>query len=118
MLQGRAILILEDEPLLALDLEMIIQDLGGRVIGPASTIAEGVYAAESEAVDAAILDINIRGERSDPVADILKTRAIPFGFATGYGSRGVAEDGRKVLTKPYTPESVKTLLQKILGLTP
>ncbi|MFW6027592.1 MAG: response regulator, partial [bacterium] len=66
-----------------------------------------------EQLDAAVLDVNLNGKRSDPVAEVLKERGIPFIFATGYGNaeRGA---GVPVLDKPYTEEKLAHALNRVL----
>jgi CheY-like chemotaxis protein len=115
-LQGRRILCLEDEPIVAMTLEDMLIDLGAEVVGPVGSIPEALALAEGESLDAALLDINIRGERSYAVAEALKARGIPMVFATGYGESGW--DGAPdapILDKPYTQRGVALSLGKVLG---
>ena len=85
-LSGKAIMVVEDEYLIALNIEMVIVDLGASVLGPFSQIDDALSALQGNTglPDAAILDINIRGRHVFPVADRLQERNIPFVFATGY----------------------------------
>lgn len=85
-LEGKRILVLEDEPLVAMLLEEMLLDFGCEVIGPAYSIAQAVPLALEQPLDAAVLDINVNGEMSHSVAAILHSRGVPFVFATGYGS--------------------------------
>jgi len=84
--RGRRVLIVEDEYFLAQDLADRFQELGVEVLGPAGTVAEALRLADSPGIDAAVLDVNLRGERVYPVADLLRQRRVPFVFASGYGS--------------------------------
>jgi CheY-like chemotaxis protein len=84
-LQGRQVLIVEDEYFLAQNLADCFRDLGVDVLGPAGSVAEALRLLEHAAVEAAVLDVNLRGERVYPVADVLRRRSIPFVFASGYG---------------------------------
>jgi len=85
ILSGKAIMIVEDEYLIALNIEMAMVELGASVIGPFSQIDDALVALKGSGLpDAAILDINIRGRHVFPVADRLQERQIPFVFATGY----------------------------------
>lgn len=85
ILSGKAIMIVEDEYLIALNVEMAMGELGAKVIGPFSLIDDALEALKgADLPDAAILDINIRGRHVFPVAERLLERQIPFVFATGY----------------------------------
>ena len=81
------------------------------IVGPAATVAAALALIEKEAIDAALLDINLYGESSAAVAAKLAARCIPVVFATGYG-KGDGKDsmGRYVLGKPYTQDKLATQL--------
>jgi DNA-binding response OmpR family regulator len=115
MLAGRKVLVVEDEPLVAMMVEDMLTDLGYAVIGPAMQLADGIRLAQSEEFDAAVLDINLNGARSFPVADVLQARGIPFLFATGYGG-GEALEGRHepVIHKPYQMERLAEMLTALM----
>src|SRR5262245_16301848 len=108
---GARILVVEDEPIVAMCLEDMLDELGHATIGPASRVADGLALAESAAPDAAILDINLSGERSDAIAHALNARGVPLVFATGYGA---PPDGfgpeTPLLEKPYRLEQLRTAL--------
>jgi len=116
MLAGKRILVLEDEPLIAMMVEDLLIDLGCIVVGPAMHLEEGFELAAREALDAAVLDVNINGGRSYPVADLLAQRGIPRLFATGYG-HGEELHGRTepVLQKPYQGERLAAALAAIMA---
>ena len=107
------ILIVEDEPLIAMMLEDFVDLLGKSVAGTADSVATAMKAIEEGGVEAAILDLNLRGgEKSTPVAAALSERGIPFVFATG-GSDDSVDAGfrdRPCLQKPFTMESVEKVL--------
>jgi DNA-binding response OmpR family regulator len=113
-LQGLRILIVEDEALIASFVEDFLIDLGCEVIGLATRMDDAVRLAREAAIDGAVLDVNIAGEKVYPVADILTERGLPFVFMTGYGAAGLRESdrGRPVLQKPYRLE----LLVEIMAL--
>jgi DNA-binding response OmpR family regulator len=75
---GPAVLVVEDEILIAMDLEETLRRLGCRVIGPAPTVGAALDLITRESPDAAIIDFNLGGERAEPVADLLCARGIPF----------------------------------------
>jgi DNA-binding response OmpR family regulator len=80
------VLIVEDEPIVGMMLEEALQDLGCEVVAIAYHFDTAMSYAENADLDVAMLDINLRGERSYPVADVLTERGIPLLFVTGYGS--------------------------------
>ena len=101
--KSRRILIVEDEMLIALNLEDMLVQLGHTVVAMAARIPEALKLATESDIDLAILDLNLFGISSFPVADVLRGRGIPFMFATGYGTNGLNESYRNeiVLGKPY-----------------
>ena len=117
MLGGKRILLVEDEALVAMLLEDIVIELGGIVVGPEAQLDLAIASAETSVIDAAILDINLHGNRSYGVADALRLRGVPFAFATGYGESGVdpAHRGVPVLIKPYTGQDVARALEQLLA---
>ena len=113
-LAGRRILIVEDEVIIGMMATDMLEDLGATVLGPAMNIDQGVSLAESEAADAALVDINLDGTRSDAIVDVLERRGVPVIFTTGYGKADAGADGRMVLEKPYTTDSLARALEKAL----
>ncbi|CAL8480620.1 response regulator [Caballeronia sp. S22] len=96
ILDGRRILVVEDDYLVALALSTVLEEAGAHVVGPVASAEEAVALLEEgrERVDAAVLDVDLNGETSYPVADALASRDIRFVFATGYGIDAVAEGYR------------------------
>ncbi|QDZ02116.2 response regulator [Nitratireductor mangrovi] len=115
VLAGKSILIVEDEALLALGLEQDLQDAGYQTVGPYRTLADARRAASEETIDAGILDINLNGELSYPVAEQLLRRGIPFLFVSGYGGESIPEDFRHFprLAKPYDPADLMRRLKEL-----
>jgi DNA-binding NtrC family response regulator len=111
------LMIVEDEYLIRLLLEDMVVELGCEVGAVAANLTEGKAAAQKAEVDLAILDVNIDGEQVFPVAEILKSRGIPFIFITGYGTRGLPENYRQTptLQKPFQMEDLKATLTRTLG---
>jgi CheY-like chemotaxis protein len=103
------ILIVEDEVLVAMHVEDLVIAMGHEIVGPATRLGEALKLARQTAIDFAILDVNLAGESSAPVAEILRERGIPFVFATGYGSEGaaLAQCQEPTLRKPYAAHELK-----------
>jgi two-component SAPR family response regulator len=87
LLAGRRVLVVEDEYFLAEDLAKALKQLGAQVVGPVGDPEEGLDLLAREDIDAAIVDINLRGEMVFQIADQLRSRGIPFAFSTGYEKR-------------------------------
>ena len=84
-LYGRRVLVVEDEMIVAWLLEDMLADFGCTIVGPAARIDQALAMIKAEALDAAVLDVNLNGQQSYPLADALVTRGVPFVFSTGYG---------------------------------
>ena len=97
------ILLVEDEMLVAMLLEDMLAEAGHTIIGPLARIDQAVEAARGQAIDLAILDVNVGGDEVYPVAEALAAREIPFAFATAYGAHGLREpwQDRPTLQKPF-----------------
>ena len=118
-LQGRRVLVVEDESLVAMLLETILQDMGCTPVGPASNIDEGEALARDEAsLDAALLDVNVAGRQVFPVAAALKARGVPFVFSTGYGEGGLPDEwrGNPTIQKPFTEAAIRDALMKAMNI--
>jgi CheY-like chemotaxis protein len=113
----RRVLLVEDEVMIAMMLEDMLVDLGHEVVGIAPNLPAALSLADSERFDVAILDINLAGERSFPVAQLLKERGLPFLFATGYGTRGLEDPFREVLTldKPFQIADLARAVDQVLA---
>ena len=96
-------------------LEDMLADLGCEMVGPAARVNQAL-AMVDEAIDLAVLDVNLNGEKSFPVADALVARGVPFVFSTGYGKEGIP-DGYKafpMIQKPYGPTDLGKALEGLL----
>ncbi len=111
------ILIVEDEPFIALTLEDMLDELGFELVGTVSQVTEALEMAGREQVDCALLDVNLGSEKIDPVADLLSQRGCPFIFTTGYGRSGIpaAHSDRPVLQKPFRMDDLSNVLKSTLG---
>lgn len=108
-LTGRRILVVEDDILIAMLIEEILQDLGCVIVGPVATLDAALRLAGDAALDAAMLDVTIRGGHVYPVAERLRARGIPFILASGYGDWALPEAFRDMprLTKPFTARDIE-----------
>ncbi|WP_245974375.1 response regulator [Bosea caraganae] len=105
-------LIVEDEPIIAMMLEEHLLDAGCEVVATAQNLASGLALAETVDLDVAILDLSLGSKSSFAVADVLASRGIPFMFASGFGTNSLPEEhrARMVLNKPFHyPELLKSL---------
>jgi CheY-like chemotaxis protein len=111
-LAGKRILVVEDEALVAMLIETLLEDYGCCVVGPCSTVAKALEAALNETFDLALLDVNLRGEKVYPVAEVLTERHIPFLFLSGYGEEAIppGRSGWKVCTKPFKGNDLVRML--------
>ena len=107
------VLIVEDEAMVAFDIENGVLDLGWQPVGPVSRVKDAIELAQSEQLDAAMLDVNVAGELIWPVANALQARGIPFMFLTGYDQTdllGAKFAGVPVIGKPFTiPQALAVL---------
>lgn len=112
----RRILLVEDEPMIAFALEDMVLELGFEVVGPAFRLSEALDLAGSEQFDVAVLDVNLNEQRSFPIADLLRSRGIPFLFATGYAEVGVGwTEETIVIAKPYSRIQLSRALDQLLA---
>jgi DNA-binding response OmpR family regulator len=113
------LLIVEDEALVAMLLEDMLADLGCVVVDVAGSVSRGLALVDDAAsrLDAAILDVNLGGEKVYPVAKRLTARGVPFIFSTGYGVSGIAPDyaGVPALAKPFGSRALEATLISVLS---
>lgn len=115
-LRGRRILVVEDEPLLAMEIEGLLERLGCEMIGPAGTLAEAARLIDHGDFDAALLDANLAGAPVDALAAALTRRGIGFAFASGYGPESLPSgfgDAPHV-TKPVNADDLAGVLARLL----
>lgn len=114
-LTGRRILVVEDEFLMANVLRLALTRYGAEILGPAATLERALALVEAvDRIDGAILDINLRGAMTYPLADALMRRKVPFVFATGYDEEVVPDSYRHVprCEKPVRPDEVARILSR------
>jgi PAS domain S-box-containing protein len=102
-IEGKRILVVDDEPLIAMDIATSLDDDGCVVVGPASTVEKALTLIDTAAIDAALLDANLAGDPVDVLAAALTRRKIPFAFVTGYGREGLPKAFQKaaLIKKPF-----------------
>ena len=118
-LEGRKVLVVEDESLVAMLLETMLEDMGCTVFGTAARIVDALEMIAGEVrPDAALLDVNVAGQTVYPVAEALDRQGVPLVFSTGYGQGGLAEgwEGRPTVQKPYTEAMIRDALMRVLGV--
>jgi CheY-like chemotaxis protein len=116
LLAGRRVLVVEDEMMVVMLIEDMLADLGCESVTAAATVDQALALIDTQAFDAAMLDMNLNGNKSHDVADALATRGVPFVFSTGYSGRDM-RDGhrdRPVLKKPFPYEQLVEKLTSIL----
>jgi len=113
MSPGRSILIVEDEPLIAMMLEDFLESLGHRVAATCDTVDGALDKAEAGGFDLAILDVNLKGENVWPVATRLREKKVPFVIATGghVDPPPPEFNDAPVIEKPYTVDRVTPAIE-------
>lgn len=109
------VLIIEDESIVAMMIEDLIVDMGHEVVGTAGRLEQAQKLATELALDFAIVDVNLNGQLTYPVAETLKARGVPFVFATGYGAQGLKDEWKQspVLQKPFQPEDLTRAINAV-----
>ena len=110
----RRVLVVEDEVLVGMLIEEMLQALGCELVALATHLDEALSLAHTARFDFAVLDINLNGKQSFPVADVIRTRGLPFVFATGYGSRILSEPytDTPILQKPFSLDELRRTLER------
>ncbi|WP_375263814.1 response regulator [Palleronia sp.] len=112
----RTILIVEDEWLIAADLADTVEGIGYHALGPAHSVSAALDLLGGAQVDAALLDVNLRGETSYPVADAMAEKGLPFAFLSGYTSDQLRPGFQDcpLLSKPLNPGALRDRLSLML----
>ena len=114
------VLLVEDEAIVAILMEDLLDELGCKVVATAADLDGAIAAARTGQFDLAFLDVNLRGVPVYPVAEVLRARAIPFAFVTGYGSTGVDAAGVEapILQKPFQSGDLAAVLRRLQAQLP
>lgn len=117
---GKQVLLVEDEAAISMLLEEFLEELGCEVLGLASRLDDALAKARTLPLHMAVLDVNLAGRLSYPVAEVLRGRDVPFVFATGYGAAALPEAlrGVPVLSKPFRKQQLANALQAAMDDRP
>ena len=110
------ILLLEDDLLLAMDMEDFLGDRGYDVIGPYGRVGQALEAAENMGLNGAVVDLNLHGEMSFPVIELLRARNVPVIVCSGYAELPELKQkltGLPLLPKPWNPQRLERLLNDV-----
>jgi CheY-like chemotaxis protein len=115
-LSGRRVLVVEDEVMVSWVLEDMLAELGCEVVGPAARIDQALAIVDMETIDLAILDVNLNGKKSFPVADALVAKGVPFVFSTGYNRDGIPDTYKvyPMMQKPYALVNLSGALEGLI----
>ena len=115
---GLRVLVVEDEYLVADDISETLEELGYQVAGPAATVGEAIALIEEGPLDGALLDANLDGLSSAPIAELLTHRQIPYMVVTGYGTlsldSAILQNAPRV-TKPYVTGEIASKLSELIA---
>ncbi len=116
LLAGRRLLVIEDEPLVALDIVAGLEDAGAEVLGPAGTERDALRLIDTEMADAALLDANLHGRPVDQVAAALVRRRIPFVFVSGHSRDGLPAGFAEapLMGKPFSHRKLVEIVADLL----
>ena len=114
---GRRVLVVEDEMIVSWALEDMLAELGCEVVGPAARVSQALAIVAAETFDLAVLDVNLNGQKSFPIADALVARGVPFVFSTGYNTDGIPDvyKHHPMMQKPYGLEDLSRALASLIS---
>ncbi|MFZ3583442.1 response regulator [Loktanella sp. DJP18] len=116
-LEGKRVLVVEDEMLVCMDIEDMLAEFGCIVVGPAPSVDRAMKVIAMEQFDVAMLDLNLAGKPSYPIADHLAENNIPFMLASGYADVRPDHADRPRLQKPFMKSELRDkLLETIQGV--
>jgi CheY-like chemotaxis protein len=115
LLSGRRILVVEDEMLVLIMIEDMLADLGCKSVTSAATVDRALASINSQVFDVALLDMNLNGDDSHPVAEALSARGVPFVYSTGNTGQNLRDgySDRPVLKKPFKDEELTAILTRL-----
>ena len=115
-LVGRRILVVEDEPLISMEVELVLTETGAIVVGPAASVAKALKLVEAEEIDCGVLDYMVEDGTSVPIGEALRARGVPFLLATGYNVDAISQTlpGVPRIDKPYAHAQLFEMLAALL----
>jgi CheY-like chemotaxis protein len=116
LLEGKIVLVVEDETIVSFLIEDMLGELGCDTVWQAGSVPEALQLLEQRTPDAVVLDANLSGQFAFPIAMRLAEANIPFIFATGYGRSGIPNEwaSRPVIQKPFTRDTLEAALRRLL----
>jgi PAS domain S-box-containing protein len=119
-LLGKRVLIVEDEPLVSMDIAASLSIAGCEIVGPAGSFEKAKLLIDEERLDAALVDLNLTGHTADELAAALTQKQVPFAFVTGYGRDALPRAFRDALMlgKPHSQDQLLALLQQLIDPRP
>jgi DNA-binding response OmpR family regulator len=116
-LVGKHILVVEDEYYIASDLKRALTKHGAVVVGPVGDVNKGLALLDHQPLDAAVLDVNLEGSTSYPIADLLVEHSVPYLFLTGYDGWSLPEKYRASprVAKPFTVAAVLSAVEQLFS---
>lgn len=119
-LAGRSVLVVEDEFMVLMNIESALADFGCTSVAVAATVDQALALLRAQNFDLAMLDANLDGKSSSPIADVLAAKGVPFVFSTGYRNPhlGGYHGNRPVLMKPYRDEQLAEVFARLLADRP
>lgn len=117
LLSGRHILVVEDEMMILMIIEDMLAELGCESVTTAATVDQALGLIETQVFNAAMLDVNLNGNKTHDVAAALAARNVPFVFSTGYSAVDMTDGyrDRPVLKKPFPYEDLVEVLTRLLS---
>jgi DNA-binding response OmpR family regulator len=119
-LAGKRILVVEDEYFIATDVKDALRKQGATVIGPVADLEQGLALAADDSLDGAVLDVNLEGAQTFPIADLLMRASVPFVFVTGYDAWALPEPyrGAPRIAKPIAMKALLATIERLVVLEP
>lgn len=119
-LSGLRVLVVEDEMMVSMLLEDMLSDFGCTLVGPAVRLEPALRLVANAEFDVAILDVNLNGDETYPIADALAARTIPFVFSSGYGAGRLRDGYRSIpsVLKPFHSQELEQTLAAALSQRP
>lgn len=113
-LEGLRVLVVEDSFLAAASISRMLIELQCKVVGPVSTVEKALAQIEQGACDAAVLDINLSGQTSEPIAEVLAERGVPYLFVTGYASPMLLSPRQRAHQRIHKPIAERELRDALM----